>query len=79
MAAVIVLSASLDAVRAGPSSGVEVHALDDYFIPSSASAPRGGTVTWAFTMAERSHTVTDTSGMDLIDSGIVPPGGPSFA
>lgn len=61
------------------SSGVRVQARDDYYLPSILTVRRGGTVVWDFTAAERSHTVTDRSGMGLFDSGIVAPGGPSFA
>jgi plastocyanin len=58
---------------------LEVRALDDHFLPSLADVARGGTIVWTFDMAERSHTATDSSGMDLFDSGIVSPGGPSFS
>lgn len=62
-----------------PPSEVEVQARDDWFLPFVASVPRGGSVVWTFTGAERSHTATDSSGMALFDSGIVEPGGPSFS
>lgn len=59
-------------------SAVRVQARDDYYLPSILTVRRGGTVVWDFTAADRSHTVTDGSGMGLFDSGIVSPGGPSF-
>lgn len=61
------------------SDELEVQALDDYFLPSLADVARGDAVVWTFDAAERSHTATDSSGMGLFDSGIVSPGGPSFA
>ncbi len=61
------------------ASEVEVQARDDWFLPFVASVPRGGSVVWTFTGAERSHTATDSSGMALFDSGIVEPEGPSFS
>jgi plastocyanin len=64
---------------AGGSSEVDVLALDDVFLPSIVSVQRGATVVWSFAEAERSHTVTDASGMALFDSGIVPPGGPAVS
>ncbi|MGH2636387.1 MAG: cupredoxin domain-containing protein, partial [Actinomycetota bacterium] len=67
------------AATAGGRSELDVLALDDLFLPSIASIPRGGTVVWSFADAERSHTVTDSSGMGLFDSGIVAPGGPSMS
>jgi len=68
-----------DASAGSLSSQTEVQARDDWFLPFITSVPRGGTVVWTFTAAERSHTATDSSGMALFDSGIVQPGGPSFS
>ncbi len=64
---------------ASATTPVEIQARDDWFLPFVASVPRGGSVVWTFTGAERSHTATDSSGMALFDSGIVEPGGPSFS
>jgi plastocyanin len=64
---------------AGQPAEVTVQSRDDYFLPSSVTVERGGTVVWDFTTGERSHTATDSSGMGLFDSGIVEPGGPSFS
>jgi plastocyanin len=61
------------------SAETTVLALDDYFLPSFATVSRGETVVWDFSDADRSHTATDSSGMGLFDSGLVSPGGPSFA
>ncbi len=78
LVALIVLLPSADAA-AGPPSGTTVLALDDYFLPSLATVPRGGTVVWDFSDADRTHSATDGSGMGLFDSGLVSPGGASFA
>jgi plastocyanin len=75
------------AVLAGPVPGsatpqgdeTRVLALDDFFLPSLADVPRGETVVWDFSQADRSHSATDSSGMGLFDSGLISPGGPSFA
>lgn len=75
----ILLSTTAHTAVAGSPAGIEVQALDDYFLPSLSSVGRGGTVVWTFGVAERSHTATDRSGMGLFDSGIVSPGGPSFS
>ena len=74
----MVLFSPIGAAVAGSSSETAVLALDDYFLPSLATVPRGGTVVWDFSDAERSHSATDSSGMGLFDSGLVSPGGPSF-
>ena len=55
-----------------------VEARDDYFLPSTVTVKRGGTVAWDFTGLS-THTATDTTGMGLFDSGLVHPGGPSFS
>ena len=68
-----------DGAAGTPPPQTEVQARDDWFLPFVASVPRGGTVVWTFADAERSHTATDSSGMALFDSGILPPGGPSFS
>ncbi len=68
---------------AGPGPHAEAAAVrhvameDDYFYPSSVTAPQGGVVSWDAT-GDQSHTATDGSGMDLFDSGLVESGGPSF-
>ena len=75
----LALSPPAGAAATEPTSETQVLALDDYFLPSFATVPRGETVVWDFSDAERSHTATDSSGMGLFDSGLVSPGGPSFA
>lgn len=55
-----------------------VDVLDDYFLPSAVRVAPGGRVVWDFT-GSRTHTATDATGMALFDSGLVAPGGPSFA
>ncbi len=75
--AVIALAPQAVAIPVAPSK-TEVLALDDYFLPSLDTVPRGGTVVWDFSDAERSHTATYSSAMGLFDSGLVSPGGHSF-
>ena len=75
--ALVALSGSARATTTGATE-TDVLALDDFFLPSIASVPRGGTVVWRFAEADRSHTVSDSSGMALFDSGFVAPGGPSM-
>jgi len=62
--------------RASVEERVDV--LDDYFLPSVVRVAPGGRVVWEFT-GSRTHTATDATGMGLFDSGLVAPGGPSFA
>lgn len=80
VAALAVIASTGSIVPAGAVEDrvVEVEARDDYFLPSLLPVRRGTTVVWDFGEADRSHTVTDRSGMGLFDSGIVAPGGPSF-
>lgn len=67
-----------DARSTGPSDEEHVDALDDYFLPSAVEIAPGGRIVWDFT-GSRTHTATDATGMALFDSGLVAPGGPSFA
>ncbi len=73
------LSASVDGSAIERGAETRVLALDDYFLPSLAEVSQGETVVWDFSQADRSHSATDTSGMALFDSGLISPGGPSFA
>lgn len=57
------------------AQGIEASLLDSGFSPRDLTAiGLGQTVTWTNT-GTRAHTVTDNSGMNLFDSGAVPPGG----
>jgi hypothetical protein len=66
--------------RLGPTAPAEEHvdAFDDYFLPSAVEVVPGERVVWDFT-GSRTHTATDATGLALFDSGLVAPGGPSFA
>jgi plastocyanin len=65
--------------RVGPAPAEEhVDALDDYFLPSAVEVAPGERVVWDFA-GSRTHTATDATGLSLFDSGLVAPGGPSFA
>jgi plastocyanin len=61
-----------------PSGEEHVDAFDDYFLPSAVEIAPGERVVWDFS-GSRTHTATDASGMALFDSGLVAPGGPTFA
>ena len=60
------------------ASETHVGAFEEYFSPSSPQVRRGGTVVFDFDIAKETHTATDDSGLGLYNSGLVPPGGPSF-
>ncbi|HET6712156.1 MAG TPA: plastocyanin/azurin family copper-binding protein [Actinomycetota bacterium] len=65
----------------GAASGAEVsiEAHDFYFDPAAPTIGRGDTVTFDFA-GDVTHTATDSSGLELFDSGNVPPGsGPSLS
>jgi plastocyanin len=47
---------------------IQVNSGDNWFNPEVGVVARGGTVTWAF-VGNTHHTATDTTGMDLYDSG----------
>lgn len=64
------------AARGAPASEVRLDVGDFYFAPASPTVTRGGTVIFDFVGAV-THTATDDSGLELFDSGNVPPGGPS--
>ncbi len=64
--------------RAALGGEAHVDARDDYFLPSAVETGPGGTVVWDFT-GDRTHTVTDATGMSLFDSGLVAPDGTSFS
>jgi plastocyanin len=48
-----------------------------FFAPASIELRRGGTVVFDF-VGQATHTATDSSGLELYDTGNVAPGGPSF-
>ena len=50
---------------------------DSYFDPTTVAVDRGGTVIFDFNGPELHHTATDSSGLELYDSGSVGPGEPS--
>jgi len=53
-----------------------VQVLDSGFAPAAASEPQGSTVTWQLPASDtQDHSVTDTSGLGLYDSGLLSPGG----
>lgn len=65
----------------GAASPVEVsiEVQDYYFDPAAPTIGRGDTVTFDF-VGDFTHTATDSSGLELFDSGNVPPGsGPSLS
>jgi plastocyanin len=62
---------------AGPAQAatVIVDAVDNQFIPMTATANLGDTVTWTFDPLNNvNHTTTDNTGMGLWDSGPLPAG-----
>ena len=56
---------------------VHVDVGEFYFAPASVTLRRGGRVVFDFVGSD-THTATDSSGLELYDSGNVAPGGPSF-
>ncbi|MEA2557800.1 MAG: hypothetical protein QOG88_1338 [Actinomycetota bacterium] len=63
-------------VAAVPSL-IDVNAGDNWFNPNVILVARGGTVTWDF-VGESHHTATDTTGMELYDSGSLLTGSYSY-
>ena len=61
-----------------PPDGVHVAVQDFYFDPATVPVGRGVTVVFDF-VGDKHHTATDSSGLELYDSGMVAPGGPSEA
>jgi Tol biopolymer transport system component len=59
-----------------PPDGVHVEVVDYRFDPATVGVGRGGTVVFDF-VGPAHHTATDSSGLDLYDSGSVGAGGPS--
>lgn len=55
-------------VASVPSGPVTVRVADYSFTPATALVEQGGTVTWQF-QGPSVHTATDSSGMNLFDSG----------
>jgi plastocyanin len=84
IALVLVLLLTLGAGEAAagpvdaPESEPHVDVREEYFYPSLVAVRRGGTVVWDFT-GQATHDVVDDTGLELFDSGLTPPGGPSFA
>jgi plastocyanin len=82
--AVVAVPGSASAARGTtPTRGVDpepvhVDVGDFYFAPATPTVARGGTVTFDFVGAV-THTATDASGLELFDTGNVPPGGPSLS
>lgn len=64
--------------QAAPPAEAHVDVREEYFYPSTVTVRRGGTVVWDWT-GQATHNVVDQTGMGLYSSGLVPPGGPSFA
>lgn len=56
---------------------VHVNSGDNWFNPNVIPVARGGTVTWDF-VGKTHHTATDTTGMDLYNSGSLLTGSYSF-
>ena len=59
-----------------PPDGVHVEVVDYRFDPATVAVRRGGTVVFDF-VGPAHHTATDSSGLQLYDSGSVGAGGPS--
>ena len=59
-----------------PPDGVHVAVEDFYFDPATVPVGRGDTVVFDF-VGDVHHTATDSSGLELYDSGPVAPDGPS--
>jgi plastocyanin len=59
---------------ASPTLGIGVNDYSNFYDPSLPVVRRGTTVVWSLTTAMLHHTVTDTSGMLLFDSGSLDPG-----
>ena len=57
---------------APPPDGVHVAVEDFYFDPATVPVRRGGTVVFDF-VGDEHHTATDSSGLELYDSGPVAP------
>ena len=58
-------------------AGAFVAVTDNAFKAASVTVAQGESVRWTFN-GQNSHTVTDSSGMDLFDSGVAEPGAPRF-
>ena len=64
---------------AEPPGALTIAVDDFYFAPGAPTIGRGDTVTFDF-VGDITHTATDSSGLELFDSGNVPPGsGPSLS
>jgi plastocyanin len=68
-----------DAAMPWPASSRPVHVdVGEFnFAPASVALRRGGTVVFDF-VGDETHTATDSSGLELYDTGYVAPGGSSF-
>jgi plastocyanin len=56
---------------------IHVNSGDNWFNPNVVLVARGGTVTWDF-VGKTHHTATDTTGMELYDSGSLSTGSYSY-
>jgi plastocyanin len=52
-----------------PSFGIRVNDYGTFYDPSLPTVKRGTTVVWSLVDTSQHHTVTDTTGMQLFDSG----------
>lgn len=90
--AVVIVSACATVLQIGTAAGarpgprgaaspteVSIEVQDFYFDPAAPTIGRGDTVTFDF-VGDVTHTATDDTGLELFDSGNVPPGsGPSLS
>jgi plastocyanin len=54
---------------ASPTLGIQVNDEGTFYDPSLPTVRRGTTVVWSLVQTSLHHTVTDTTGMQLFDSG----------
>ncbi len=54
---------------ASPSLAIQVNDYGSFYDPSLPTVRRGTTVVWTLVRTKQHHTVTDTTGMQLFDSG----------
>lgn len=52
-----------------PTFGIQVNDYGEFYDPSLPTVRRGTTVVWTLASTSEHHTVTDTTGMQLFDSG----------
>ena len=63
---------------AAPETEAQVDAREEYLYPSTVTVRRGGSVVWDWT-GQATNNAVDATGLGLFDSGLTPPGGPSFS